>query len=117
MPGVENRTARRATTVIACPACGYEAADDFAFCPRCATSLAAPRTTAEELKVVTTLFCDLVGFTAMSEAADPEEIDRLLGDYAAKTPVSGFHAHVGGRVSARRAFASVPPPVACPSGT
>ena len=30
---------------------------------------------AEERKVVTTLFCDLVAFTAMSEAADPEDVD------------------------------------------
>ena len=84
MPGVENRTARRATTVIACPSCGYEAADDFAFCPQCATSLVAPRAAAEELKVVTTLFCDLVGFTAMSEQADPEDVDRILGEYFAR---------------------------------
>ena len=68
VPGVRNRTARRATTMIACPSCGYETADDFAFCPKCATALVAPRAASEERKVVTTLFCDLVGFTAMSEA-------------------------------------------------
>ena len=34
-----------------------------------------------ERKVVTTLFCDLVAFTAMSESADPEDVDALLGDY------------------------------------
>ena len=28
----------------------------------------------EERKVVTVLFCDLVGFTAASEAADPEDV-------------------------------------------
>jgi class 3 adenylate cyclase len=32
----------------------------------------------DERKVVTTLFCDLVGFTASSEAADPEDVDRML---------------------------------------
>ena len=32
----------------------------------------------EERKVVTVLFCDLVGFTAMSETADPEDVDRML---------------------------------------
>lgn len=36
------------------------------------------RTIAEERKVVTALFCDLVGFTATSEAADPEDVDRML---------------------------------------
>ena len=29
------------------------------------------------------LFCDLVGFTAVSERADPEDIDRMLSAYAA----------------------------------
>lgn len=36
---------------------------------------------ASERKVVTALFCDLVGFTAMSESADPEDIDRILNGY------------------------------------
>ena len=27
------------------------------------------------------LFCDLVGFTATSEAADPEDVDRMLAAY------------------------------------
>jgi class 3 adenylate cyclase/tetratricopeptide (TPR) repeat protein len=43
-------------------------------------SFAFPR---EERKVVTTLFCDLVGFTASSEAADPEDVDRMLSAYSA----------------------------------
>jgi len=50
----------------------------------CATSLAAPPPILEERKVVTTLFCDLVSFTALSEAADPEDVDRLLGEYFAR---------------------------------
>jgi class 3 adenylate cyclase len=37
---------------------------------------------AEERKIVTALFCDLVGFTALSESADPEDVDRMLGAYA-----------------------------------
>ncbi len=32
---------------------------------------------------MTTLFCDLVGFTASSEAADPEDVDRVLSAYSA----------------------------------
>ncbi len=27
------------------------------------------------------VFCDLVGFTAMSESADPEDVDRMLSVY------------------------------------
>ena len=30
---------------------------------------------------MTSLFCDLVGFTAASEAADPEDVDRVLAGY------------------------------------
>ena len=37
---------------------------------------------AEERKVVSVLFCDLVGFTASSESADPEDVDRMLTAYA-----------------------------------
>ena len=70
--------------MIVCPSCGFEAPDDFAFCPKCATALAAPLAMPEERKVVTTLFCDLVGFTAMSEAADPEDVGRLLNEYSSR---------------------------------
>ena len=45
------------------------------------SAAAAPR---QERKVVTTLICDLVGYTAMSEAADPEDVDRLLEECAAR---------------------------------
>jgi len=37
---------------------------------------------AEERKVVSVVFCDLVGFTAASESADPEDVDRMLSAYA-----------------------------------
>jgi class 3 adenylate cyclase/tetratricopeptide (TPR) repeat protein len=35
----------------------------------------------EERKVVTVLFCDLVGFTAVSERADPEDVRAILRTY------------------------------------
>lgn len=48
-----------------CPSCGTENPEGFKFCGNCTAPLGAPaRTVAEERKVVTTLFCDLVGFTA-----------------------------------------------------
>ena len=37
----------------------------------------------EERKVVTCLFCDLVGFTARAERMDPEDVRRLLQPYHA----------------------------------
>ena len=69
---------------MTCPSCGSENPAGQRFCGECGALLAAPvRTTTEERKVVTALFCDLVGFTATSEAADPEDVDRMLSAYAA----------------------------------
>src|SRR4029450_10715028 len=42
------------------------------------------RTAVEERKVVTVLFCDLVGFTARSDQADPEDVRALLRPYHAR---------------------------------
>ena len=70
--------------VIVCPACGAESPNEFKFCGQCASPLSVPPSTAEERKTITTLFCDLVAFTAMSEAADPEDVDRVLGEYFAQ---------------------------------
>ncbi len=68
--------------MAACPSCGHENRDGAKFCEDCAAPLRASRTLAEERKVVTSLFCDLVGFTASSEPADPEDVDRMLSAYA-----------------------------------
>jgi class 3 adenylate cyclase len=38
----------------------------------------------EERKVITVLFCDLVGFTARSDQADPEDVRALLRPYHAR---------------------------------
>jgi class 3 adenylate cyclase/tetratricopeptide (TPR) repeat protein len=78
----------------------------FRFCPDCGTRLdggearldrltqhipdelaqklrAAPRPALEERKLVTVLFCDLVGSTAIAEGLDPEEYRDLLEEYMA----------------------------------
>jgi class 3 adenylate cyclase len=49
----------------------------------CAAPLTDRRAVPEERKVITSLFCDLVGFTASSESADPEDVDRMLSAYSA----------------------------------
>lgn len=54
------------------------------------------RTPYEERKVVSVLFCDLVGFTASSHAADPEDVQRQLGRYHAA--VKGEIERCGGVV-------------------
>ena len=82
-------------TVVTCPSCGADSPAHFKFCGQCAAELAAPRPARDERRTVTTLFCDLVGFTSMSEAADPEEIDALLRSYFARaTRVIGEHGGV-----------------------
>ena len=71
--------------MVACGGCGTQSPDGFRFCPVCGLPLAdaSDASVTEERRVVTALFCDLVGFTSSSEAADPEDVDRMLSGYAA----------------------------------
>src|SRR2546421_11833560 len=68
----------------ACPQCGEDNPDRARFCWSCGAALAeeAPRG-AEERKVVSILFVDLVGFTASSDRADPEDVRARLRPYHA----------------------------------
>ncbi|HMC51351.1 MAG TPA: adenylate/guanylate cyclase domain-containing protein, partial [Acidimicrobiales bacterium] len=58
-----------------CPACGGQAPDGARFCPTCGQALHGR---GDERRVVTVLFADLVGFTGMSEARDPEQVKNLV---------------------------------------
>ena len=69
--------------MTACPSCLVGLPEGSRFCSRCGVRLVAPASPREERKLVTSLFCDLVGFTAMSEVADPEDVDALLRSYHA----------------------------------
>ena len=65
-----------------CAVCGQDNPGGFRFCGACGAPLAAPpRAPAEERRLVTVLFCDLVGFTARSDQADPEDVGALLRPY------------------------------------
>ena len=66
--------------MAACATCGATNPDDARFCMRCGTSLAALQPMGER-KVITALFCDLVGSTELADRLDPEDVDRLLRAY------------------------------------
>jgi class 3 adenylate cyclase len=69
----------------ACPKCGEENPERARFCWACGTAIdQAPRSRAEERKIVSVLFVDLVGFTAASEQADPEDVRARLRPYHAR---------------------------------
>ena len=59
-----------------CAECGYEAADSFRFCPECGAR--ADGRAREQRKVVTVLFCDVVGSTALGESLDAEALRTVL---------------------------------------
>jgi class 3 adenylate cyclase/tetratricopeptide (TPR) repeat protein len=68
-----------------CAVCGQDNPGGFRFCGACGAPLAGPaRAPAEERRLVTVLFCDLVGFTARSDQADPEDVGALLRPYHAR---------------------------------
>jgi len=78
---------------VECPICRASVPEGSRFCAACGHALA---TRAEERRVVTILFADLVGFTGMSEGVDPEQVRNLV-DGAFQRLVAEVAIH-GGRV-------------------
>jgi class 3 adenylate cyclase/tetratricopeptide (TPR) repeat protein len=74
-----------------CPGCGAPNSPTVKFCGECGSTLTAPapvegaaatRTApASERRLVSVLFADLVGFTALSESRDAEDVRDLLSRY------------------------------------
>ena len=71
--------------VAACSACGQVNPEIARFCLACGALIeqSADRP-ADERKTVTVLFCDLVGFTAASDHADPEDVRARIRPYHAR---------------------------------
>src|SRR5207247_10325309 len=66
-----------------CPRCGEDNPERARFCLACGAALDPAAAPVEERKVVSVLFVDLVGFTAASDAADPEDVRARLRPYHA----------------------------------
>ena len=66
-----------------CVACGTRLPDDARFCPACGTPVVPPEPgpRAQERRVVTLLFADLSGSTALGERLDPERLRQVLDRY------------------------------------
>ncbi len=66
-----------------CPSCGEENADRARFCQNCAAPLpeAADQPSGETRKVVTVVFADVTGSTALGERLDPEALRRVMTRY------------------------------------
>ena len=74
--------------MVVCASCGAENREGARFCDSCGAPLAAAPTR-EVRKVVTVLFCDVTGSTALGERIDPESLRRVMARYfeTAKTIV------------------------------
>jgi class 3 adenylate cyclase len=68
-----------------CQRCGEDNPARARFCLACAAPLAAPPAPRrEERKVISVLFCDLVGFTSRAERLDIEDVRGVLAPYHAR---------------------------------
>ena len=68
--------------MVVCSECGRENPDDSRFCNSCGGSACAGRRTSrEQRKVVTVLFCDVTGSTSLGEQLDPEAMRTVMARY------------------------------------
>jgi len=66
---------------VRCASCGTENPAGFRFCGNCGAAVAEPAPQLEARKVVTVLFCDLSGSTALGHTTDPEALRAKMRDY------------------------------------
>src|SRR3954470_20567561 len=64
-----------------CPSCGAQNREEARFCDSCGAALAEPAPQREMRKVVTVLFCDVTGSTALGERIDPAGLRRVMARY------------------------------------
>ena len=104
LPGAKFCMECGASLATSCPACGHATAPGQKFCSECGTALApgltatregtrafsdgapaasvpSPRRESAELRRVSVLFVDLVGYTSLTESWDPSDVRDLLSHY------------------------------------
>jgi class 3 adenylate cyclase len=64
-----------------CASCGADNREGARFCDSCGAVLAEAAPAREVRKVVTVLFCDVTGSTALGEWIDPESLRRVMSRY------------------------------------
>jgi class 3 adenylate cyclase/tetratricopeptide (TPR) repeat protein len=67
--------------MLVCSSCGAENREGARFCDTCGAPLAEAAPVREVRKVVTVLFCDVTGSTALGERIDPESLRRVMSRY------------------------------------
>ena len=70
-------------SVTVCPNCGRECAEGFTFCPHCGAQLDSIDAQRESRRIVTVVFCDVIGSTALGESLDPESLRGVMARYFA----------------------------------
>jgi class 3 adenylate cyclase len=67
--------------LVRCAACGTESPAGFRFCGTCGAALGDLEPARETRKVVTVVFCDLTGSTALGDVTDPEALRATMRGY------------------------------------
>ncbi|HET7555994.1 MAG TPA: adenylate/guanylate cyclase domain-containing protein [Gaiellaceae bacterium] len=67
--------------MLVCTSCGADNREGARFCDSCGAPLAAAVPAREVRKVVTVLFCDVTGSTALGERIDPESLRHVMSRY------------------------------------
>lgn len=79
-----------------CERCGTPNPDGFRFCGLCGAPLFVAEEGRDTRKIVTALFCDVMGSTELASQLDPEAVHRILRLYFEN--ISATIAHHGGTV-------------------